>query len=349
MNPKPDPYGRDAMRPLHIPLKGWWQVLQRVWTESGRDNLSVIAAGCAFYALFAIFPALSALIAFYGLTADPAAVEAQFNLLELVLPPDAFKMVVEQTTRIADSSGHALGWGIIVSIGLALWSVTLLIQAIFSALNVAYEEPERRSFFRFYFSTFLFALAGIVGGVVTLLAIVYVPIVFAFAGYTADYSGFIGVVRWPVLALMVLFLLACLYRYGPSRRNAQWRWVTPGSLFATVMWLIASVGFSIYVANFANYDKFYGSLGAVIVLMFWLYITFYIVLLGAEINAELELQTAQDTTHGEPRPIGKRGAFVADHVAGGPEGHQRPVSPVTADPAVAKRGKHVRSRPATRR
>lgn len=346
MSPKPDPYGRDAKRPLHIPLKGWWQVAQRVWTESGRDNLSVIAAGCAFYALFAIFPALSALVAFYGLTADPAAIEAQFNLLELVLPPDAFKMVVEQTTRIADASGHALGWSLIVSISLALWSVTLLIQSIFSALNVAYEEPEQRSFFRFYFSTFLFALAGIVGGMVTLLAIVYVPIVFAFAGYTTDYSSFIGVVRWPVLALMVLFLLACLYRYGPSRHNAQWRWVMPGSLFATVMWLIASVGFSIYVANFANYDKFYGSLGAVIVLMFWLYITFYIVLLGAEINAELELQTAQDTTHGGPKPIGKRGAFVADHVAGGPEGHQRPVSLVTANPAVAKRGKHVRSRPA---
>jgi membrane protein len=257
-------------------------------------------------------------------------------------------MVVEQTTNIADASGHALGWGLIVSIGLALWSVTLLIQSIFSALNVAYEEPERRSVFRFYISTFLFALAGIVGGVVTLMAIVYVPIVFAFAGYKTDYSSFIGVVRWPVLALMVLFLLACLYRYGPSRRSAQWSWVTPGSLFATVVWLVASAGFSIYVANFANYDKFYGSLGAVIVLMFWLYITFYIVLLGAEINAELELQTAEDTTVGESRPVGKRGAFVADHVAGGPEGHQRPVSSVTADPAVAKRGKASRSRPAKR-
>ncbi|MGV1014429.1 MAG: YihY/virulence factor BrkB family protein, partial [Methyloceanibacter sp.] len=137
----------------------------------------------------------------------------------------------------------------------------------------------------------------------------------------------------------VLLLLACLYRYGPSRHTAQWRWVTAGSVFATVVWLIASVGFSLYVSNFANYDKFYGSLGAVIVLMFWLYITFYIVLLGAEINAELELQTAEDTTKGEPKPMGQRGAFVADNVAGGPQGHQRPISPVTANPAMAKRGK----------
>ena len=308
------------MHPSHIPLKGWWQVAQRVWTESGRDNLSVIAAGCAFYALFAIFPALSVLIALYGLTADPAAVTAQFSMLSSVLPPDAFDMVVDQTTRIADASGHALGWSLVVSLGLALWSVTLLVQAMFSALNVAYEEPEQRSFFRFYLSTFLFALAGIVGGVVTLLAVVYVPIVFAFAGYTTDYDRFIVLVRWPVLALMVLFLLACLYRYGPSRHTAKWRWVTAGSLFATIMWLMASAGFSLYVANFANYDKFYGSLGAVIVLMFWLYITFYIVLLGAEINAELELQTAQDTTDGKEKPIGQRGAFVADHVAGGRKG-----------------------------
>jgi len=338
MSPRSDPYGRDATRPHHIPLKGWWQVAQRVWIESGRDNLSVIAAGCAFYALFAIFPALSALIALYGLTADPTAVTAQFSMLSLVLPPDAFDMVVDQTTRIADASGHALGWSLVVSLGLALWSVTLMVQAMFSALNVAYEEPERRSFFRFYLSTFLFALAGIVGGAITLLAVVYVPIVFAFAGYTTDYDHFIALVRWPVLALMVLFLLACLYRYGPSRHSAKWLWVTAGSLFATIMWLIASAGFSLYVANFANYDKFYGSLGAVIVLMFWLYITFYIVLLGAEINAELELQTAQDTTDGKEKPIGQRGAFVADHVAGGPEGHERPISPVTANAGSAKRG-----------
>jgi membrane protein len=190
----------------------------------------------------------------------------------------------------------------------------------------------------FYLSAFTFALIGIIGGAVILLAIVYVPILFAYAGYSGEFELLVRVARWPLLALLVLVLLAMLYRYGPCRRSAKWQWVSVGSVFATSIWLLASAGFSFYVANFGHYDKTYGSLGAVIVLLFWLYISFYIVLLGAEINAELELQTARDTTSGEAKPMGKRGAFVADHVAGGLQGDKRPASPVTADPAVAKPG-----------
>ena len=338
MTGKPDPYGRDATRPYHIPLKGWWQVAQRVWTEASRDNLTVVAAGCAFYALFAIFPALSALTSLYGLTTDPATVENQFSMLSSVLPAEAYDIVIEQIRNLAASSNRALGWSFGLSIGLALWSVMSLTQAIFAALNIAYEEKERRSFLRFYLSAFLFALAGIIGGVVMLLAIVYVPILFAYAGYSQGFERIISIARWPLMALLVLFLLAALYRYGPCRRRPKWSWVSVGSLFATTLWLLASAGFSFYVAHFAQYDRIYGSLGAVIVLLFWLYLTFYIILLGAEINAELELQTAKDTTRGRPRPSGRRGAFVADHVAGGPGGHRRPVSPVTADPSKAQRG-----------
>lgn len=338
MTGKPNPYGRDATRPYHIPLKGWWQVAQRVWTEASRDNLTVVAAGCAFYALFAIFPALSALTSLYGLTTDPATVENQFSMLSSVLPAEAYDIVIEQIRNLAASSNRALGWSFGLSIGLALWSVMSLTQAIFAALNIAYEEKERRSFLRFYLSAFLFALAGIIGGVVMLLAIVYVPILFAYAGYSQGFERIISIARWPLMALLVLFLLAALYRYGPCRRRPKWSWVSVGSLFATTLWLLASAGFSFYVAHFAQYDRIYGSLGAVIVLLFWLYLTFYIILLGAEINAELELQTAKDTTRGRPRPSGRRGAFVADHVAGGPGGHRRPVSPVTADPSKAQRG-----------
>ncbi|HEX2448728.1 MAG TPA: YihY/virulence factor BrkB family protein [Methyloceanibacter sp.] len=338
MSRKPDPYGRDATRPLHIPFKGWWQVAQRVWTESGRDNLSVVAAGCAFYALFAVFPALSALIALYGLTANPASVEQHFDILTFVLPPQAYEIVTEQIRHLAETSNNTLGWGFVLSLALALWSVGNLIQAMFAALNIAYEEPERRSLLRFYLSALAFAVLGILSGALMLLAIVYVPILFAYAGYSHAFELTVKVARWPFLALVVLLFLSLLYRYGPSRRSAKWRWVTVGSLFATVMWLIASAGFSYYVSNFAHYDRTYGSLGAVIVLLFWLYISFYIVLLGAEINAELELQTAQDTTRGRDRPAGKRGAFVADHVAGGVDGHKRPASPVTADPLKAKQG-----------
>ena len=336
MNRKPDPYGRNATRPDHIPLKGWWQVAQRVWTESSRDNLSVVAAGCAFYALFAVFPALSALIALYGLTADPATVEQQFGMLSSVLPPQAYQMVIEQIGRLAETPSPSLGWGLAVSLFIALWSVSNLTQAMFAALNIAYEEPEQRSLLRFYLSAFTFAILGILSGALMLFAIVYVPIVFAYAGYTDTFETMVRVARWPLLALIVLVLLALLYRYGPCRRSAKWRWVTVGSVFATVLWLIASAGFSFYVSHFANYDRIYGPLGAAVVLLFWLYLSFYIVLLGAEINAELELQTAKDTTRGAAKRMGERGAFVADHVAGGADGSKRPVSEVATDPDKAK-------------
>jgi membrane protein len=338
MTGKPDPYGRDATRPYHIPLKGWWQVAQRVWSESNRDNLSVVAAGCAFFALFAIFPALSALIFLYGLTADPATVEQQFGMLGSVLPAQAYDVVMEQIHRISAASGRTLGWGLVVSLGLALWSANAGTQAMFAALNIAYEEPERRSLFQYYLNAFTFTIIAILGGVVMLLVVLYVPILFTLTGYSHAFEFVVGVVRWPLLAIFVLSMLALLYRYGPCRRNAKWHWVSVGSLFATAVWLLASVGFSLYVSHFAHYDRFYGSLGAVIILLFWFYISFYIVLLGAEINAELELQTAKDTTSGKPRPMGERGAFVADHVAGGPGGHKRPVSVVTRNPATAKPG-----------
>jgi membrane protein len=338
MNRKPDPYGRDATLPYQIPLKGWWQVAQRVWSESNRDNLSVVAAGCAFFALFAIFPALSALISLYGLTANPTTVEQHFGMLSSVIPTQAYDVVIEQIHRISAASGGALGWGLAISLGVALWSANAGTQAMMAALNIAYEEPERRSLFHYYLNAFTFTIIGILGGVVMLLAILYVPILFAITGYSRFFELVVGVVRWPFLALFILFLLALLYRYGPCRRSAKWHWVSVGSLFAMVVWLIASAAFSLYVSNFANYDRIYGSLGAVIILLLWLYISFYIVLLGAEINAELELQTAKDTTAGKSRPMGKRGAFVADHVAGGPDGGKRPVSPVTRDPAAAKPG-----------
>jgi membrane protein len=338
MNPKPDPYGRDATRPYHIPLKGWWQVAQRVWSESARDNLSVVAAGCAFFALAAIFPALSALTLLYGLTTDPTTVEEHFRVLGSVLPPQAYEIVNEQIHRISNTPTETLGWGLVVSLSIALWSANAGTQAMMAALNIAYEEPERRSLFHYYLNALTFTIAGILGTVVLLLAIVYVPLLFALTGYSQAFELIVSVLRWPLMALFMLLLLAVLYRYGACRRSAKWHWVSVGSLFAMVVWLIASAAFSLYVSNFANYDKLYGSLGAVIILLFWLYISFYIVLLGAEINAELELQTAKDTTAGRPKPMGQRGAFVADHVAGGPEGHKRPVSPVTRDPAAAKPG-----------
>ena len=291
-----NPFGRDARRPPHISLRRWWQVAQRVMEKSARDNLSVIAAGCAFYALFAIFPALWALVSIYGLTADPASVEHRLALLSTVLPTEAYNMVIDQVRRFLATSSQSLSWGLIASVAFALWSLNAGTQALFAALNIAYNQSEHRTLFQFYLSAFAFTLIGFLGGVIVLLAIVYVPILFAAAGFGSTFQILVGVGRWPFLALLSLLLLALLYRYGPCRRPANWRWVSVGSLVATVLWLAASAGFSLYVSHFANYDRIYGAFGAVIILSFWFYLSFYIVLLGAEINAELELPTAVDGT-----------------------------------------------------
>jgi len=318
MSDKRDPYGRDARRPYHIPLKGWRQVCHRVWIKNLHDNLTVVAAGCAFYAFFAIFPALSALISIYGLTANPSAVGEKLAILSALLPAQAYNILIVQIRRVVESSSQVLSWNLSLSLALALWSINAGVHALFAALNIAYGERERRSLPQYYASALAFTIAGLLGGVIILLAIVYVPLLFAAAGFSAELELIVRFGRWPFLTILVLTLLALLYRYGPCRRSAKWHWVSFGSVFATGAWLIASAAFSLYVAEIANYAKTYGSLGAVIVLLLWLYISFYIVLLGAEINAALELQTAEDTTAGPPKPLGKRGAFVADHVLGGP-------------------------------
>jgi membrane protein len=315
---RPDPFGRDAEDPLSIPLRGWWQVVKRVWIKSSRDNFSVVAAGCAFFALFAVFPGLYALLSLYSLVFEVAHIEQHFEALAWVLPRQGYDIVMTEIARFAQASTPTLGWSLLISLVLAFWSASSGVQAMLAALNVAYEEEERRSFFHYYLNAFAFTLAGILGGLFVLLAIVYLPLVFAFAGAPDLFETLARVLRWPLLAVIVLVLLAILYRVGPCRRSAKWRWISVGSLFATSVWMVASALFSLYVSYVANYDRLYGSVGAVIILLFWLYLSFYIVLIGAGINAELELQTAEDTTVGSPKPMGKRGAYVADHVAGGP-------------------------------
>jgi membrane protein len=290
MNRKRDLQHRDSGRLYRIPLKGWRQVGHRMWSKSRHDHLTVVAAGCAFYAFFAIFPALSAVISIYGLTADPAAAEQTFAILTAVLPQQAYDIVIEQIRRIAESSNEVLGWHLVLSLALALWSTNAGVQAMFAALNIAYGERERRNLLEYYASALTFSIAGMAGGLIMLLAIVYVPLLFAFAGFSMELELIVRIGRWPFLALLILLLLELLYRYGPCRRNAKWHWVSIGSLFATALWLIATAAFSLYVTNIANYSRTYGSLGAVIVLLFWLYICFYIALLGAEINAVLELK-----------------------------------------------------------
>lgn len=310
-----DPYGQTSRLPYSIPPRGWWRVLRRVWRESQRDNISVIAAGCAFFAVFALFPAISALVSVYVLWADPATIESHLSILQPLLPAQAFDLLLEQTKRIVGAAGAPFEWGLVLGLALALWSANRGTQTLIAALNVAYEEDERRSWWAFQARSLAFTLAGILSLAVAMTALVYVPILFALAGLPETVQSSVKVLRWPLLALMLMLGLAVLYKYGPSRRSAQWQWVSVGSAFATAMWLLVSAGFSIYVENFADYSRVYGSLGAVIVLLFWLYLSFLAIMLGAEINAELEHHTEYDTTAGAERPMGERGAYVADHVA----------------------------------
>lgn len=306
--------GRSAWRPGQIPPRGLWQVLKRVWGQIGEENLSLVAAGVAFYSLLAIFPGIAALIAVYGLIADPAQVTQQFSTLSAVLPPDAYDLVHTQMQQVAGRPDGTLGAGLAGAILLSVWSSTKGTRSLIGALNIVYREREKRGFIKLgalaYGMTFVLVLFA----VIAIAMVVALPVVLKYVGLDAIAEIAVNWLRWPVLALMVLFILAVLYRYGPSRSKARWEWVSWGSVLAVVLWLIASGLFSFYVSQFGNYNATYGSVGAVIVLLLWLFITAFVTILGAAVNAELECQTERDTTRKHERPMGQRGAFVADHL-----------------------------------
>jgi len=265
-----------------------WAVIKDAVLSAGRDHLSVVSAGCAYYALFAIFPALTASISLYGLTANPDNVERQFDIFRSVLPPQAYAIVLDQIKRIVESSDQTLGWGFAAGLLVALWSAHHATQAMFSALNIAYGQPERRGLVHYNLAAFGYTFIGIAGVAAMLFAIVSVPVLFEDTGHPHLFQVLVTYLRWPLFFLLTLFMLALVYRFGPSHEDPEWHWVTPGSILATRVWLLGCFGFSYYVSNFSNYDRMYGSLGAVIILLFWLYMSFYIVLLGAEVNAALE-------------------------------------------------------------
>jgi membrane protein len=311
-----DPQGRDANSPLNMPLAAWLAILKRSWAEMQQDNLSLIAAGVAFYAFTALVPLLGAVVLTYGLVADPAAVVRHFQDLSTMLPADAARLIGEQLLNVVNTAGSKKGFGLFLALALAFWGATKATGAIVTALNIAYEEEETRSFVR----RTLVNLAMVAGGIVLVGVAMAAIAVFARLGSLLPEAPpvllLLGrLVSWLALAAIGAAGVATLYRYAPDRDAAKWRWLTPGSLFAAIAWGLLTVGFGIYVANFGNYNATYGSLGAVIVLLTWLYLTALVLLLGAELNAEIEHQTARDTTRGPERPLGARGAEMADRVA----------------------------------
>lgn len=307
--------GRHAEAPTQIPWPGWKRVLRRTVSEIISDRISLIAAGCAFYATLALFPAISMLISVYGLVFDPATVEPQLQVLHNLLPPSAFTLISDRVHTLVSKPPTTLTLSLLISTLITLWSSATGTKSILAALNLAYEETEQRSFMRFQLTAFGMTLGAILGAVLGLAVLVFLPAVFAFVGISENAKLLVRLGGIAVLLLFVMGALSVLYRFGPSRRPARWHWITPGSLVATVLWLLVSLLFSFYVGHLASYDATYGPLGAVVGVMMWFYLTAYAVLVGAELNAELELQTARDSTEGGPRPLGQRGAYVADHVA----------------------------------
>lgn len=308
--------GRRAARPSEIPLKGWKDILLRTWDEIGKDRLLAISAGVVFYGLLALFPAITALVSSYGLFASPATIGDHLGFLQSALPPGAFSVVQDQIQRVVSAGDTKLGLSFLFGLGLALWSANAGVKAVIDALNIVYDEREKRGFFKLNAISLAFTIGAILAVLIGIAAIVVVPIVVNAIGFGQGetVAKFVNVLRWPVLVAMVLVGLAALYRYGPSRREAEWRWLSVGAVVAAILWIVGSVALSYYISNFGNYDKTYGSLGAAIGMMMWMWLSAIVVLFGAELNSEIEHQTVEDTTVGTPKPIGMRGATMADTV-----------------------------------
>jgi membrane protein len=308
--------GAEADTPAGIPARGWWEIAKRVFASLGTDHVSLIAGGVAFFAFLAIFPALSALIAIYGLAVAPDEVAAQVGQLARILPAQAQEMLNGILLNITSTSEAKLGWGLIVSLTLSIWSANKGTAALFQGLNIVYNEREKRSFIKLKLTTLGFTLAGFVGAIIGLVLIVGISAVLEKLGLASWLETVISLVRWPVLALVFVAALALVYRFAPSRNDPKFRWVSVGAVVSTVLWIVLSAGFAYYVGNFGSYDEVYGSLAAVVITLLWLFLTVTVILLGAEINGEMESQTNKDTTVGPDRPIGLRGAYYADHKPG---------------------------------
>ena len=307
--------GEEAEKPTEIPPRGWWQVVRRAFKESSADNVPILAAGVAFFAFLAIFPAIIAAITLYGIFADPETVAAQVRDLSAALPEQAQPIVADQLQSVASASGSALGLSLVVSIVAALWSASSGTGNLLKAINIAYDEDESRGFLKVRGLALALTLGAIVFVLLTLTLVAVVPVVLNVLPLGPVGTVLAQVLRWVLLVALVVAALAITYRVAPDRDQPRFSWVTTGSLVATVLWIIGSVAFSLYVNNFGSYNKTYGAIAGVVVLMLWLYLTSYIVLLGAEINAESERQTRADTTRGASAPMGERGATAADELA----------------------------------
>jgi membrane protein len=306
--------GRRATAPWRIPWTGWKDILWRVYASVNDNRLLAVAAGVVFYSLLAIFPAIAAFVSLYGLIADASTIDSHLSLASGIFPAGAVDILHEQIARLTAKNDAKLGLGFITGLAVALWSANAGMKGIIDALNVVYDEKEKRSFVRLNLLSLLFTLVAILSLMIALAAVVVAPILFSAVGLSSLLSRAIALLRWPLLLVLAAVALAAIYRYGPSRTEARWQWLSVGSVAAAIGWLLSSVLFSWYIAHFGAYNATYGSLGAAVGMMMWMWISAIVILLGGELNAEIEHQTAHDSTVGAEKPLGRRGAVMADTI-----------------------------------
>jgi membrane protein len=306
--------GRAAASPSEIPAKGWKDIFWRVYGNISDHRILALAAGMTYYSIFAIFPALAALVAIYGLFSDPVSLAKHLDDVAGVVPDGAVEIAREQLTRVASKGNQALGFTFLVGLAISLWSANAAMKSLFDTLNIVYGEEEKRGFLKLNAMSLGFTVAAVGFVLAALGAVVVIPVALQYLGLPSDADFLIRIARWPAMFLALAVGLAAIYRFGPSREAPRWRWITWGSVAATIMWIAASALFSFYAANFGAFNETYGSLGAAIGFMTWLWISAIAILLGAELNAEIEHQTTRDSTTGRPKVLGTRGAKMADTV-----------------------------------
>ena len=307
-----DAHGRTAAHPQQIPKAGWRDIFMRVVQNIGRDNTSLVAAGIGLNALLAVFPALAVLVSVYGMFASPGDVATDLGPFLSILPGDASKLLSDQLQTLTTPKNHTLGFGAVIATIVALWNSRQGMSALMTATNIAYNQREQRGFLRQTALSIGFSAGAMFIFLVMLLVGVAVPLVLQRAPIGQGVTATILVFRWVLLWSFAVLGFTLAYRYAPDRQPPKWRWVTWGSAIAATVWILGSLGFAAYVQDFGSYGKTYGALGGVIVLLMWFYLMGFTIVLGAEINAEMEHQTAVDTTEGPPAPMGQRGAYVAD-------------------------------------
>jgi membrane protein len=336
-------HGRSADKPTEIPAQGWKEIALRTWKEGGKDNIGIVAAGVAFYGFLALVPLLGAIVLTYGLFVEPQTVLRHAGSITAMVPGEGGQLISEQLINVVQTSGGKKGLGLAIALAVAIWGARNAASSVITALNIAYEEEEKRGFIK----TNLLAIAMTIGAVLLALLAGGAMTVLGYVQHLFPDMGAIGALFWRVVTYVLLGAAAAaaaatLFRYGPSREKARWTWLTPGSIIFAAVWILLTLSFGFYVSNFGNYGATYGSLSAIVVLLTWLYLSSYVLLFAAELNSEIEHQTAKDTTDKSHKPLGARGAWSADHVAGGAEDTAGKGSPMQSNESDGRRETAVR-------